>query len=64
MPKFSWERFGLKGLTNAKSAMELEMSHKKPRIVEEMTGYEKISGESDGWIAPEKVERGIVWCNP
>jgi hypothetical protein len=32
MPKFSCERFGLKGLTNAKSAMELEMSHKKSPI--------------------------------
>jgi hypothetical protein len=29
-------------------------------IVEEMTGYETISGESCGWIAPEKVESGIV----
>jgi hypothetical protein len=25
MPKCSWERFGLKGLTNAKSAKEFEM---------------------------------------
>jgi hypothetical protein len=33
-------------------------------IVEEMAGNEKISGESYGWIAPEKVESRIVWCNP
>jgi hypothetical protein len=29
-------------------------------IVEGMTGNEKISGEFCGWIAPEKVESGIV----